>query len=362
MGLQEERLAQIRAFMRTQEIDALVLRRVSSFAWATAGHRSYVNTASTDGVATLVITPDEQFVVTNTIEAPRLDQEEGLAAAGWKLRVAPWWKADDTVARLTAGKRVGADFAMSGAVDLSDALAWQRSLLLPEEHERFRALGRICAEAMNAAIRSIAPGMSEYEIAAQLAYETERRGAQAIVNLIATDERIFKFRHPLPTDKRLNDYAMLVLCGRRDGLVCSITRLVRFGKLPDSLRVKADAVAQIDAAFILGTQPGRTLGDVFADGQAAYSATGFTDEWQYHHQGGPAAYEPRELIATPGAAQVVTAGQVYAWNPSIAGVKSEDTILVTESGVEVLTAIEGWPMQEVSVNGQSIARPAILEA
>ncbi|MCS6828422.1 MAG: aminopeptidase P family protein, partial [Caldilinea sp.] len=67
MGLQEERLAQIRAFMRTQEIDALVLRRVSSFAWATAGHRSYVNTASTDGIATLVITADEQFVVTNTI-------------------------------------------------------------------------------------------------------------------------------------------------------------------------------------------------------------------------------------------------------------------------------------------------------
>ena len=59
--------------------------------------------------------------------------------------------------------------------------------------------------------------------------------------------------------------------------------------------------------------------------------------------------------------QAVVAGQVYAWNPSIAGAKSEDTILVGESGNEVLTTIEGWPTWEITVNGQSIARPAILE-
>jgi Xaa-Pro aminopeptidase len=361
MGLQEDRLLQIRGFMQAQAIDALVLRQVSSFAWATGGHRSYVNTASSNGIGTLVITPDEQIVVTNMIEAPRLDQEEGLGAAGWKLRVAPWYKPDDTVGRLIAGKRTGADFALDGAADLSGALAWQRSLLLPEEVERFRSLGRLCAEAMNAAIRAITPGMSEYEIDAQLAFETERRGAQAIVNLIATDERIFKFRHPLPTDKKLDRYAMLVLCGRRDGLVCSITRLIRFGKLPDSLRVKAEAVARIDGAFIGGTRPGRALEEVFADAQAAYAATGFPDEWHYHHQGGPAGYEAREVIATPGMSQPVTAGQVYAWNPSIAGAKSEDTILVGEKGNEVLTTIDGWPTWDVTINGVTIARPAILE-
>lgn len=361
MGLQEDRLSQIRGFMRAQAVDALVLRQVSSFAWATGGHRSYVNTASSNGIGTLVITPDEQFVVTNTIEAPRLDQEEGLGAAGWKLRVAPWYKGDDTVSRLIAGKRAGADFALAGAADLSGAIAWQRSLLLPEEVASFRSLGQLCAEAMNAAIRTIAPGMSEYEIAAQLAFETERRGAQAIVNLIATDERIFKFRHPLPTAKKLDRYAMLVLCGRRDGLVCSITRLIRFGKLPDSLRAKAQAVAQIDATFILGTRPGRALGEIFGSAQAAYASTGFADEWQYHHQGGPAGYEAREVIATPEMTQAVVAGQAYAWNPSIAGAKSEDTILVGESGNEVLTTIEGWPTWEITVNGQGIARPAILE-
>ena len=57
--------------------------------------------------------------------------------------------------------------------------------------------------------------------------------------LIATDERIFNFRHPLPTAKKLERYAMLILCGRQHGLVCSITRLVHFGHLPEEIQKKA---------------------------------------------------------------------------------------------------------------------------
>jgi antitoxin VapB len=215
---------------------------------------------------------------------------------------------------------------------------------------------------MRSAIHRVQPGLSEYELSALLADEAEKRGVQAIVNLIATDERIFNYRHPLPTDKRLERYAMLVLCGRKQGQVCSITRLIHFGPLSDELRVKMEAVAAIDAAAIVKTRPDRTLGDVFADIQQAYADTGFADEWQLHHQGGPGGYEPREAIATPGASQVVAAGQVYAWNPSITGTKSEDAMLVGATGNEVLTTIDDWPMIEVVVDGIALPRPAILEA
>jgi len=183
---------------------------------------------------------------------------------------------------------------------------------------------------------------------------------QAIVNLIAVDERIFNFRHPLPTDKKLDRYVMLVLCGRRWGLVCSLTRMVYFGKLPDDIRHKAEAVARVDATMIAATRPGRTLGQVFTSAQEAYAAAGYADEWRLHHQGGPAGYEPREYIATPGCKDKVVAGQVYAWNPSITGYKSEDSVLINESGFEVLTAIPGWPLVEVDVAGQIIERPDIL--
>jgi Xaa-Pro dipeptidase len=77
--------------------------------------------------------------------------------------------------------------------------------------------------------------------------------------------------------------------------------------------------------------------------------------------GGPAGYEPREYIATPDSDDVVSAGQTYAWNPSITGTKSEDTILVGEEENEVLTSIDGWPTLSVIVGGETFERPAILE-
>jgi Xaa-Pro aminopeptidase len=351
----------LQALLAQRQLDALWLRRVSSFAWATCGAASYVNTATTDGAASLLITPSGRYVITNNIEATRLRQEEQLEEQGWELRVAPWHAANDAVAELTRGLGLGCDGAYPEAVDLSDEMARLRVNLLPEEGERFRALGRLCAEAMDAAIRAVRPGQTEQEIAALLAYETQRRSAQPIVNLIATDERIFQFRHPLPADKKLECYAMLVLCGRRWGLVCSITRLVHFGKLPDELRRKMEATAQVDATLIAATRPGQTLGQVLARATKAYAETGNAHEWQLHHQGGPAGYEPREWLATPGMTDAVSVGQAYAWNPSITGIKSEDTILVGENGNAVITAIADWPTLPVVVDGQTILRPAVLE-
>jgi antitoxin VapB len=154
---------------------------------------------------------------------------------------------------------------------------------------------------------------------------------------------------------------MLVLCGRRDGLVCSVTRLVHFGRLPDELRQKADATARVDAVFLANSRPGRSLGDVFQAAVEAYRSTGYPDEWHLHHQGGLAGYEPREVVAVPGLRDNVVTGQVYAWNPSITGTKSEDSILVGAQDNEVLTHIAGWPTISVAVSGLEIERPAILE-
>jgi len=359
----ERRQKQVEDFMAERDLDALLLQRVSSFAWATCGGASYVNSATTFGEATLVITPTGRYLITNNIEATRLEQEEKLAEQGWEFRVGPWHEGQASLTELIGNLRVGADVAYPGTNDVSAELARQRANLSPEEVVRFRRLGHLCAEAMDAAIRAVRPGQTEYEIAGLLAQEADSRGAQAIVNLIATDERIFSFRHPLPTEKKLDRYAMLVLCGRRWGLVCSITRLVHFGPLPVELRRKSEAVAQVDADFIAATRPGCTLGEIFELAQAAYAETGFPDEWRLHHQGGPAGFEPREYVATPGSTDLVSVGQAYAWNPSITGAKSEDTILVGPDGNEVVTAITDWPMLSVTPKGQTepVARPGILE-
>ncbi len=357
----EQKQGQIRSLLAGHSLEALLLRRASTFAWATCGSSSCVNVASSYGEAALLITPTGLHLVTNNIEAPRLEQEEQLEKQGWSFSVVPWHKTEDAVARLSRGLRLGADGPYPGATDLSDEIARLRAHLTPEECERFRTLGQLCAKGMAAAIDHVHPGQTEHEIAGLLAEQAESRGVQAIVNLIAADERVSSFRHPLPTDRKLRRYAMLVLCGRRDGLVCSVTRFVHFGPLPDDLRRKAEAVAQVDATYIAATRPGETLSAILQRAIRSYAQAGFPEEWQLHHQGGPAGYEPREYLATLQADDVVSAGQAYAWNPSITGTKSEDTILVGESGNEVLTAMPGWPGQLVTVDGQTLHRPAILE-
>ncbi len=353
--------ARIQALLARYHLDALLLRRVSSFAWATCGADSHINTADSHGVASLLVSSTVRYLVTNNIEAARLEREAALGGPGWEFRVAPWHASQDAIAGLTRGLRLGADGPYPGATDLSAELAHLRAALTPEEGDRFRELGRLCAEAMDTAIHAVRPGQAEYQIAGLLAQAAESRGVQANVNLVATDERIFNFRHPLPTAKKLERYAMIVLCGRRRGLVCSVTRLVHFGPMPAELRRKAEAVAQVDAVFIHATRPGASSGAIFQRATAAYAAAGFPDEWQLHHQGGLAGYEPREVVVTPDSTHIVSVGQAFAWNPSITGTKSEDTILVGENGNEVLTAIPGWPTVPVKVRGQTLERPAILE-
>lgn len=357
----ETKLNKIDDLLKANGLEALLLQKVSSFAWATCGAASYVNTAATDGAASLLFTPKGRYVLTTNIEAPRLEKEEQLGNQGWEIRARHWYSAHDPLKELVGKLKLGADGPFPGAKDLSGEVARLRANLTLEEGERFRALGRKCAESMDQAIRAVKPGMTEYQIAALLGYEAQSRGAQPIVNLIATDERIFNFRHPLPTDKQMDRYAMLILCGRRCGLVCSLTRLVYFGRLTEELQRKSQALAQVDAAIILETRPGRTLGQIFARTEVAYTKAGYPDEWKLHHQGGPAAYEAREYLATPGGSDVVTLGQAYAWNPSITGTKSEDTILVGENGNDVLTRILGWPSHTVKLGDKKIERPAILE-
>jgi hypothetical protein len=81
------------------------------------------------------------------------------------------------------------------------------------------------------------------------------------------------------------------------------------------------------------------------------------DEWRRHHQGGPTGYFGRNEIVTHASDARVAPQQAFAWNPSAPGSKVEDTVVVREDGLDVLTRDPDWPA--IDVDG--LARPAILE-
>jgi Xaa-Pro dipeptidase len=99
------------------------------------------------------------------------------------------------------------------------------------------------------------------------------------------------------------------------------------------------------------------LFDVAVDG---YRAAGFAGEEQLHHQGGATGYRAREWVAHPRSQEVVQARQAFAWNPSITGTKIEDTALLVDGRVELITSTPGWPSIEMSVQGRTLLAADVL--
>jgi len=295
------------------------------------------------------------------VERPRLLEEE-LAEQAVGEDISPW--AGDAlgpaVARVASGQKIASDVPLPGTSECASDIAALRASLTPNEVARYRALGRDVGEAIGEACMNLEPGMAEHEAAAALAAAHFRRGTQPIVVLVAADERLTKYRHPIPTGNEIKRVVMLVVCGRRHGLIVSSTRIVHFGPIPDDLRRKHNAAAAVDAAFIAATRPGTRIGDIFRAGMDAYAAQGYEDEWKLHHQGGPTGYAPRDYRATADTDDLVQRNQAFAWNPSITGTKSEDTIIAAPDGPEIISASPGFPTLTVTAAGLTFERADIL--
>ena len=101
----------VKQFLTSHQLDGVVLASRANFSWFTAGKLNYVNAASEQGVAALLITTDDCLCVTNTIEAPRIKQEE-LAESGIALHHAKWYDGKETKQlwqKLIGNKRIAAD-------------------------------------------------------------------------------------------------------------------------------------------------------------------------------------------------------------------------------------------------------------
>ncbi|MGQ9730825.1 MAG: M24 family metallopeptidase [Candidatus Zipacnadales bacterium] len=357
----EIKVERVRSLMSTERLAAVALSTQANFAWITGGSDNHVGLSAEGGVATVLITAIGRHVITSAIEAPRFADEE-ISDLGFDLHIHRWYDqtATDLIMRLAEGGTVAADSDLPTTQNMSSVLSRLRWQLLPVEIERYRIVGQEGTRILEETARQIEPGMSELDVAGLLQGKAFAAGLLPNVCLVAADERAYRYRHPIPTQKPIRQYVMLVLGVRRWGLAVSATRLVHFGPLPDVLAKRHQAVCSVDACLILGSRPGAKVADVFAAACREYAHQGFPDEWQFHHQGGATGYAPREYRAGPTSAEIILNHQAFAWNPSISGTKSEDTILATEAGPEILTKGHDWPLLPITYGGQTLLRPAIM--
>ncbi|MCM8806781.1 MAG: aminopeptidase P family N-terminal domain-containing protein [Candidatus Omnitrophica bacterium] len=349
--------SRILELMEREKIKGVLINKVSNFAWFTGGKINYVGLHTEIGVCKLLITKEKIYYITNNIEHPRINEEE-LGDYGFEPIVENWFgeNFDEKIKKIISGK-IGSDVFIPDYVQIN--LEKLHYPLLPEELERYKKLGRDASEVVTEVCKEIKQGEKEIEIAGKLSEKLWYKNIVPIVILIAGDERIERFRHPIPTENKIRKHVMIVLCGRRKGLIVSLTRFVYFGDLPNELRKRHLSVCKIDAIFINSTRRGKTIGEVFKEGIKAYEKEGFGNEWEKHHQGGPTGYLTRYFRATEKSEFLVKENQAYAWNPSITGTKSEDTIITTEEKPLIITEDKNWPLLKIEVNGEEILRPDI---
>lgn len=365
----EEKTERIAAMLDRENVGAVLLNAQHNFAWLTGGSSNGVDMGRDNGVASLLITRHgRRFVLANVIEIERMLLEE-VSENDFEPVDYPWQgeKADSGLilekakSVLETGVRIASDLPLGASAPvIENRIAACRFQLTTSEIDRYRTLGREAGAAVRDLIDTLRPGETEIEIAEKMRHRLALDGMTSVVTLVAADERISRFRHPVPTANRWEKILMLVTCAKRNGLIASLTRMVCAGEVPNDLEEKTAASAYVNAALLDATRPGATSAELYGTAADAYERHGFGDEINRHHQGGATGYKTREWVAHPHGMETGEINQAFAWNPSITGTKVEETCIANRDGVEIITASPDFPRIVTNINGREYVSPGIL--
>jgi Xaa-Pro dipeptidase len=365
LEVKTERLIKLLA---SEKLGGVLLNSQHNFAWITGGSSNGIDLSRENGASSIFVRSDgKYFLLTNNIEMPRMLTEEVFATDFEPVEFA--WQDEKSAANFVIKKAktlsgdglIATDIALHSQTQAIDGLiAHCRYSLTPEEVERYKQLGADAGRAIRNVIDKLEPGETELEVAAKMRHEFAKGNIASVVTLVAGDERVAKFRHPVPTENRWQKTLLLVSCAKRHGLIVSLSRLICFGEVPRDLQTKTEAAAFVNASFLHSTRPGTTGAELYKTAASAYDESGFLTEINLHHQGGAAGYKTRDWVAHPNSGEIVQANQAFAWNPSITGTKVEETVIASETGVEVITASPDFPVTATEIDGREYFSPGIF--
>jgi len=358
-----EKEKRVREFLQSRGFAGILLKRQANFSWVTGGGLNLVGITTEMGATSLLIMKDEKYLISNNIEGPRMIHEENLEAQGFIPKTYPWYEDQESaiVKSLVKEAPLASDVPFPGAVTATEEIARLRYSFTPEEVERYRWLGERASLGLERTLLETRKGEKESEVVGRLCGELWKDRIDPVTLMAAADERVFHFRHPIPSEKSIEKYLMVSVNARKWGLIVSLTRFVHFGKLPDELREKYLANVLIDCVFMAATKPGVPAKQILQRGIEEYREKGFPEEWKMHHQGGSIGYTGRDYRTSFNTQEIIQENQAFTWNPSLTGTKSEDTILASTKGLEMITRPVSYPTITMKVNGVSFVRPDILE-
>lgn len=360
-----KRVEDLRNYFKSKNADGLLLKRCDNFSWFTFGGRSHITLDTKEaGVASILVTENKVYLFTDNIERMRLEKEELNEEILDELEIVEYKWFENEYQYLNPyieNKKILSDTDMYDTINVKPEIAPFRYVLTDYEIQNYRELGKICDLIMNEEMKKLNPDMTELQVQGIFYNKLAENGIEPLLTIVFGEESAMLYRHNLSRNVKLGKKVFVSLCARKKGLVVSITRSILFKEDKTFIKQHKDN-CYVDAVAMANSIPGKKLSDVFKNIQSAYSEVGRNDEWKLHHQGGLAGYNSRELKATGNSDYVLKPGNALAWNPTITGTKSEDTIVINKNDFEILSYPEDsdWPSLTFEINGKKVRRPDIL--
>jgi Xaa-Pro dipeptidase len=353
-----EKLRRLRSWLAQAGLAGVLLSRRDNFAWITSGGDSRVLNNSEAGFGHLLITPERHYLLAHSMDAARLFEEQ-VPGQGYELVSLRWHQGDPRrQAQALAGGLMATDLPLEGARLTNQQISILHYPLTDLEIQRSRWLGYKTGLLLEGLARQVEPGMSEVSIARRMQAAFTLEGIDLDVAIVGSDERIFCYRHPLPTQKPVSVYLLLHSAARRWGLHANVSRSLHFGAPSPQVERAYQAAATLEAWLLSQLAPGLPFASILELQKMWYAQLGFPGEWELHFQGGPTGYmvvdAERCLTGT-----CVQGNQAFDWFITITGAKVEELALLTGRGVEIASQAGGWPSLQVSTEQGPLAVPAL---
>jgi Xaa-Pro dipeptidase len=242
-------------------------------------------------------------------------------------------------------------------VDGSHILANQRLIKSDEEIRLMREAARLASAGCSAVVDSLRPGMTEFEISAELEYAIRKMGSEwsAIAALCTANPRWWGRGTPTARRVELGDLLQIEFapCAQRYHVLSM--RTIRVGDPPPLTDELHDAVAAAIEAEIEALRVGATFGSVDVARRAALKERGMLDVAALPHAGtgiglGFPPTGTESLALVEGDERLLKAGMTFHLQPGIndldRGISYSigDTVLVTDGGAENLTGDIPWKL------------------
>lgn len=232
-------------------------------------------------------------------------------------------------------------------VNATDIIYRLRSIKSSGEIERIKTAGQIAVTGMAAAIAAVAPGIAERRVAADAEYAMLKAGSEGCPFRlqVVSGERV-TISHGYATEKTIEkgDLVTIHLGARFKNYTAKMCRTVKVGAVSQEQEEAYDAILAAQQSVIAAAKPGVSAGDLWAVGSQEVEARGFGKFFIpiIAHGVGIRATEFYPIVGRD-RDDLLEENMVFGplissiYKPRVGGARVTDTVLITDSGPEILT-------------------------